>query len=182
MYKRQDLDGIVWFRKTINLTKEEADAGIQLHLGKIDDSDISWINGKVIGGMRNAWSQERIYEVAAKDLQEGKNVITIRVEDTGYGGGVYGPSSSLFYRSLDKEQTLAGTWKYKIGKIDLKSSLAENHTPTLLYNQMIYPILNFPIKGVIWYQGESNASGQDAKDYHHLFKTCLLYTSPSPRD
>ena len=30
-------------------------------------------------------------------------------------------------------------------------------TPTVLYNSMIHPLLNFPVKGAIWYQGESNA-------------------------
>ena len=41
-------------------------------------------------------------------------------------------------------------------------------TPTLLWNAMVNPWKGFPVKGVIWYQGEAN--------------TCLLYTSPSPRD
>ena len=41
---------------------------------------------------------------------------------------------------------------------------------TLLYNKMIYTLLNFPIKGVIWYQGESNANtAKDAEDYASLF-------------
>lgn len=35
----------------------------------------------------------------------------------------------------------------------------EFHVPTLLYNTMVHPMINFPIRGVIWYQGESNAWG-----------------------
>jgi sialate O-acetylesterase len=35
--------------------------------------------------------------------------------------------------------------------------IGPNRYPTLLYNGMIHPLLNYPITGVIWYQGESNA-------------------------
>ena len=35
----------------------------------------------------------------------------------------------------------------------------EFQVPTLLYNTMVHPMINFPIRGVIWYQGEANASG-----------------------
>jgi sialate O-acetylesterase len=40
-------------------------------------------------------------------------------------------------------------------------------TPTVLYNAMIYPLLNFKVKGAIWYQGESNAG--KAYEYRTLF-------------
>lgn len=44
--------------------------------------------------------------------------------------------------------------------------------PTLAYNKMIHPILRYPIKGVIWYQGESNADNlEDALNYSELFQT-----------
>ncbi|MFM7055682.1 MAG: sialate O-acetylesterase [Planctomycetota bacterium] len=31
-----------------------------------------------------------------------------------------------------------------------------NQDPTMLYNAMIHPLVGFPIRGAIWYQGESN--------------------------
>lgn len=31
-----------------------------------------------------------------------------------------------------------------------------NHSPSMLYNAMMHPLLNYGIKGMIWYQGESN--------------------------
>ena len=44
--------------------------------------------------------------------------------------------------------------------------------PTVAYNKMIYPILKYAIKGIIWYQGESNGdSMEDALAYGELFKT-----------
>ena len=43
--------------------------------------------------------------------------------------------------------------------------------PTVAFNKMIYPILRVPIKGVIWYQGESNADNmEDALNYRELFQ------------
>ena len=42
-----------------------------------------------------------------------------------------------------------------------------NKTSYVLYNAMLYPIINYTMKGVIWYQGESN-SGQ-ANLYKALF-------------
>jgi sialate O-acetylesterase len=70
---------------------------------------------------------------------------------------------------------LAGKWKYKTGaKIDAasfkKPVVVNNYifgTPALLYNGCIAPITNLVIKGVIWYQGESNADR--AAEYRTLF-------------
>jgi sialate O-acetylesterase len=45
------------------------------------------------------------------------------------------------------------------------------NTPTVLYNAMIKPLQPFAIKGVIWYQGESNAGR--AYEYRTLFPTLI---------
>jgi sialate O-acetylesterase len=44
-------------------------------------------------------------------------------------------------------------------------------TPTVLYNAMIYPLLNFKVRGAIWYQGESNAGR--AYEYRTLFTAMI---------
>ncbi len=44
-------------------------------------------------------------------------------------------------------------------------------TPTVLYNAMIHPLLNFKVKGAIWYQGESNAG--KAYEYRTLFTAMI---------
>ena len=49
--------------------------------------------------------------------------------------------------------------------------LGPNSYPTLLFNGMINPIVPFGIKGVIWYQGESNASR--AKQYQRVFPNLI---------
>jgi len=48
------------------------------------------------------------------------------------------------------------------------------HQPTVAFNKMLYPLIKYPIKGVIWYQGESNAYNiTDALAYGDLFKTMI---------
>jgi sialate O-acetylesterase len=44
-------------------------------------------------------------------------------------------------------------------------------TPTVLYNSLIHPLLKFPVKGAIWYQGESNAGR--AYEYRTLYPTMI---------
>jgi sialate O-acetylesterase len=45
--------------------------------------------------------------------------------------------------------------------------------PGLLYNGMIAPLTPFPIRGVIWYQGESNSALERAPLYNRLFRTLI---------
>ena len=167
------LDGIVYLRKEINLSEEEVKKGIKLRLAMIDDTDWTYVNGRLVGQMEQKYNVERDYEVSSEVLKTGKNTILIRVEDTGGGGGVYGDPTTLNYESVAGTHSLAGEWKMKVEKISMvsPSGMARNQTPVILYNKMIHPLHNFPIKGVIWYQGESNASTTDALEYRKLFKT-----------
>lgn len=167
------LDGIVWYRNSFTLTEAQAKAGIELGLGKIDDSDISFVNGNEIGKMTGAYNSPRVYAVAPQYLKAGKNVIAIRVEDTGGGGGVAGEPEELYIIKGGDYFPLLEGWKIKIGAIS-KAGFSANQVPTILYNKMIHPLLNYRIKGAIWYQGESNAgSEEDAKKYSQLFQEMI---------
>ncbi len=169
-----DLDGIVWFRKTIELTADEIQNGAKLSLGPIDDSDITYVNGQKVGEMTQKYNENRIYDIPASALKVGKNVITVRVDDTGGGGGIYGKPELLYVETAKGKKDLTGEWRYKVGEAHLSGgSSSANQTPMILYNKMIHPILDFPIKGVIWYQGESNAGGKDAYEYRNLFHTMI---------
>ncbi|MEM9850000.1 MAG: sialate O-acetylesterase, partial [Bacteroidota bacterium] len=133
-----DLDGIVWCRKRITLTPAEARAGITLQLGRIDDSDWTWVNGNKVGEMEQKYNTNRVYKVAAKYLKAGENIITVRVDDTGGGGGLYGDKDGqISYTSVGNTTTLNGDWKYKVGKVYLEQRLGgtTNKMPMLLYNK-----------------------------------------------
>ena len=47
----------------------------------------------------------------------------------------------------------------------------KNRTPTTLYNAMVAPLEGYPIRGVIWYQGESNYDRYQS--YTELFKSMV---------
>lgn len=46
-----------------------------------------------------------------------------------------------------------------------------NRTPTALYNAMLHPVIGYGMKGMIWYQGESNYDRPD--QYETLFPTAV---------
>ncbi len=165
------LDGVVWFRKEFELDEATAGKDLILELGPIDDSDITWVNGHKVGEMKNLYSQPRIYRLPAAYLKTGKNVIAVRVEDTGGGGGLYGNPNQIKLVTGETSIGLAGKWRFKVSPVDLtmniQNSIGPNSNPTLLYNGMIHPFLNFSIRGAIWYQGESNAGR--AYQYRYIF-------------
>lgn len=153
-----DLDGVVWFRKTIDIKKEDAGKPAVIGLSKIDDMDETYINGVKIGAMNN-WDDERRYAIPSGVLKAGKNTIAVRIVDNGGGGGIYGDAADIKLTIDNKSIALAGEWKYKIESVMKASSqIGPNDFPSVLFNAMINPIVPFTIKGVLWYQGESNES------------------------
>lgn len=152
-----DLDGIVWFRKEISLTTAEAAGPILLDLGKIDDNDDTYING-IKAGSTKSYASERHYAVASGLFKAGRNVIAVRVEDTGGGGGFYGDSADMHLDVNGRSISLSGNWDFRVAKVaGGTGNINPNAFPTLLYNAMINPLIPYGIKGVLWYQGEANA-------------------------
>ncbi len=153
----ENFDGIVWFRKTINLSSADAGKAAELYLGMIDDNDITYVNGVKIG-TTNGYNVKRVYKIPAGILKEGNNSIAVRVNDTGGGGGIYGDAADVKIVLAGNASFLAGEWAYRVESAhDGSTSINPNAYPSLLYNAMIQPLVNFGIKGAIWYQGENNA-------------------------
>lgn len=167
----RDLDGVVWFRRTFELTEEQASGRIILKLGPIDDGDITFVNGMEVGRTANAYADSRNYGVDANVLRPGKNTIVVRIEDYQGGGGFWGSPADMNVRTINGSVPLAGEWMYRVSSAGLsispQASISPNSKPTLLFNGMIYPLLNYSIRGAIWYQGESNT--ERAYRYRKLF-------------
>ncbi len=167
-----ELDGIVWFRKEIFLTKRDIEHDLILNLGPIQDADITYFNGHLIG-KTNSYDSKRTYSITSNHLREGLNTIAIRVHDGSWSGGLTGKCEDFFYTSSIEQKSLCGAWHFKVGQVDLKNAAMPIRFHTLLYNYMIHPILDYPIKGALWYQGESNGSFADAKNYAAQFETMI---------
>jgi len=72
-----------------------------------------------------------------------------------------------------QEIDLTGEWQYKLGAVmePLLPPTFIRWKPLGLYNGMIVPLLNYRIKGVIWYQGEANT--RNPFEYRQLFPAMI---------
>ena len=87
-----------------------------------------------------------------------KNTIAVKVGDTGGGGGIYGPVTDMSLVIDHKPETLAGDWLFQVASLSpAATSIGPNDYPSMLFNAMLYPLLQYGIAGAIWYQGETNA-------------------------
>jgi sialate O-acetylesterase len=166
------LDGVAWYRVAFDVDTAHAANGATLELSAIDDDDITWLNGAEIG-RTNGYNVRRAYRIPDETLRPGRNVLAVRVTDGGGGGGINGAVSLRFADGTTR--SLAGQWKFKVGAVALHDDGQRlNKIPSITYNRMIHPILPFAIKGVLWYQGESNANNvRQAKAYRAQFQSLI---------
>lgn len=170
-----DFDGVVWYRKVIDIPQQWSNKELTLSLGTIDDSDITYFNGVEIG-RTDGYNVPRNYTVPKQLVKKGKAVIVIRVFDTASTGGIQGEPDNFYIAPKNNKVAmikLGGDWKYK-SSVNIKEMGTfprldnENpNVPTALFNAMMAPLIPYRIKGAIWYQGESNADR--AYQYRTLF-------------
>lgn len=168
------LDGVAWYRATFTLSAKEAAAGATLGVGRIDDSDVTWVNGVQVGETRMQYNQPRRYRIPASALRAGVNQVAVRVSDFGGGGGIHGEPAEVFVQPQGgKARALAG-WTFRPANVTVALVDDKNQHPTLLYNRMIHPLQPYALRGVIWYQGESNANTvADAMKYRRQFPALI---------
>ncbi|WP_407430319.1 sialate O-acetylesterase [Arcticibacter sp.] len=167
-----NFDGVVWFRKKISIPASWAGKELKINLGVIDDDDITYFNGKEIGATQG-YNKPRVYTVPAAAVKGGEAVITVRVFDfAGEGGFSSDKNTVALIGDNGQRISLDGDWQFKEGfnLKDVPAMPVSNegpNRPTVLYNAMIHPFIQFAIRGAIWYQGESNAGR--AYQYRELF-------------
>lgn len=154
-----NVDGVVWFKKSFTLSANQLGSDVMLSLGRIDNSDETYINGQLVGQTPLDPGLNRFYTIPASLLQAGENTITIRVTDYSYVGGLLGDAALMYLKGEGWQTPLSGYWHYQEGTAELPdrpSDLSPNTYPGLLFNAMVNPFLRFGIKGTIWYHGESD--------------------------
>ncbi len=178
----REFDGAVWFRRSFDVPPPFRGKDLRFSLGNLYDHDMVWINGQFIGESFES-NVLRRYDASAQLFKPEGNEIVVRIFDYGDEGGfITDPYLMNFHPREDEKgyQLLCGSWIYKKdfaldAPLDLpldRSRAMANSSPSSLYNQMVHPIVNLSIRGVIWYQGESNASR--AHEYASLFPDLIM--------
>ncbi len=154
-----DFYGSVWFKKEIELPVELAGLPARLRVGTIVDSDTTYVNDTVAGAITYRYPPRK-YDLPAGILKAGRNIVTVRVISNG-GEGEFIKDKPYRLEIGGQVISLEGEWKYKVGAAadhPLPGTTFVHYKPAGLYNGMIYPLINYSIKGFLWYQGESNTS------------------------
>ncbi|KAB7765712.1 9-O-acetylesterase [Xanthomonas sp. LMG 12462] len=154
-----DYNGMVWYRTQVTLTAAQAAQGARLVLGPVDETDVTWVNGVAVGS-QNAPSDPRRYALAPGLLKAGSNTVVVNVLDTYGEGGLAGPASAHAVELADGTRiVLDRHWQYRVAPDPQSPPLAPWHAASgmsTLYNGMIAPLGRYGLRGMLWYQGESN--------------------------
>ncbi|MFW2477306.1 MAG: sialate O-acetylesterase [Sediminibacterium sp.] len=159
----KDLNGVVWYRREIDIPASMAGKAAKVFLGRIVDADELYINGKQVGNTTYQYPQRR-YPVPAGLLKVGKNIFVIRVTNSNGKGGFVSDKPYCIFSGTDTVD-LKGYWQYKVGLVNRPfggggfggGGINAQNQPAALYNAMVAPEIKYTIKGFCWYQGESNA-------------------------
>ena len=167
----RDYHGYAWYRKSFTLSKPIEGESIFLSLGRVDDVDQVYINGKLIGATgqfppnyATAYSRHRTYDVPAACLKPGQqNLIAVRVYDEGGAGGIYSGNLRLYSSKTPQPSIkLEGTWQFHPGD-DLKWK--EEHINDKDFAQIQVPATwehqGYPkLDGFAWYRITFAAPGK----------------------
>ena len=164
-------DGAVWFRKEFDLPDGYEAESFLLQLMQIKDYDATWVNGQLVGETYGRLTH-RNYWIDTDILKPEGNVIVVRAFNVDSTGGF---TTNAFWGN----PILLGAWKFKKGlSIDVSKfpkvvmpSVSPFSSPSVMFNANIAPILNYPITGAIWYQGEANTSR--AYEYRDLLPALI---------
>ena len=157
-------NGMLWYRTSIRLSKQQAEQAATLSLGAVDEVDQTWVNARPAGAA--GLGPERSYLLPPGSLRAGENVIVVNVLDTYAGGGLHGPAQARSLRFADGTSALLnGEWRYQLPPAGIgtppRAPWESVAGLSVIYNGMIAPLANLGLRGVAWYQGESNTDEAD---------------------
>jgi sialate O-acetylesterase len=167
--------GLVWYRTRITLTAAQAKSTAALSLGAINQVDETWLNGRALGNTFG-YETERTYAVPPGVLHAGDNVLVVNVLTTYGAGGLLGDGTKRALHLAGGEAIpLDGVWQYRIVPSAIGNPPRTPWEPvgglSTLYNAMVAPLGPYGLRGVLWYQGESNTS--EAQTYRSLLEALM---------
>ncbi len=174
-------DGVAWFRRSVTIPDDWAGLDLQLNLGQIDDTDLTFFDGQQVGrtgfDVSSPHTVLRTYTVPSSLVTPGEHSISVRIVDLRGAGGLVGSPQFMtlapFGGGITQPIPLAGQWKYRIdfaidhseypvAPQDPAQAGAKFTSPMAMYNGMLHPLVPYGLRGAIWYQGESNAGQAEA--------------------
>jgi sialate O-acetylesterase len=155
--------GAFWFRKEVTLTARQTGAVQILQFGPSAQFDQVYWNGTLIGERTvenfTGLISVRHYLIPPALLKEGMNQLAVRLFAPAE------PPGFSWFPSVGTTKILGG-WmaksEYALPPLDPAAKKAvppltgQHVLPGRLFNGMVHPILTYGIRGVLWYQGESN--------------------------
>lgn len=181
-----DINGVVWFRREIEIPAAWQGSELVLSLCAIDKHDVTYFNGVEVGRTGQGyetkhWAVPRCYRIPAELVKAGRAVIAVRNYSFVYNGGLHGAADKMWIAPAGEERApvaLGGVWKFKpefeYPRVDaLKEAMGPGNPNSycMLFDNMIRPLIPMAMRGVIWYQGESNES---APEYYERLMRDLI--------
>lgn len=163
--------GIFWFRRTVLIPESWRGRDLVLSLGAIDKHDETWVNGEHAGStgweIPDAWCRPRVYQIPGQIVGPDCRVaIAVRARSHVYDGGLSGPASRMRLHpsgGAGAAIELAGEWHYQVeqnwGVVvppEPDWGAGNHNSPHILFDNRLAPLIPYGLRGVIWYQGESN--------------------------
>lgn len=157
----RNLNGVVWYRREFEIPASMTGVEARVKLGRIVDADEFYVNGRLVGKTTYQYPRRR-YTIPAGVLKPGRNLFVIRVTNS-FGKGGFVPDKPYYLEAAGHRVDLKGYWHYRVGTVyrplhgPFRRGIFAQDQPAALYNGMIAPFTNYAIRGILWYQGESNA-------------------------
>jgi sialate O-acetylesterase len=162
-------NGVFWFRRRATIPTAWQGCELVLNLGAIDKHDDTYVEGERVGGLSwedgdNTWCTPRVYRVPAHLVKGDALQIAVRARSHFHHGGLIGPAASmsvLFEGDPASSVALAGEWRYAREQdwgVRTPPAIGPGspNSPYTLFDSRLAPLIPYGLRGVIWYQGESN--------------------------
>lgn len=155
--------GSYWFRQQLTLPASAEGQKAIIRVGAIKDADSVFVNGTFVGTTTYQYPP-RIYSVPEGVLRRGENTVVVHL--IAQQGRPSFTNGKLYQLEVGSDvYPLSRQWQMAraCAMPPRPSSTYFVDCPTGLYNAMIAPLADFPLSGILWYQGESNTG--DATHY-----------------
>jgi sialate O-acetylesterase len=185
MAQKFSTHGAIWVRRAVSVPASWAGQPLELHIGPVDKHDVSYFNGVQVGATgkdfeTRHWCEPRVYPVPGELVKPGRNLVAVRAFCFYYDGSFGGSERLYCLKNTVTGETIPlcdGTpWKAcveyafqaRITEARAHDVPSDKNQPHRLFDNKIRPIVPFPIRGVLWYQGEEDADNAERTKLYYL--------------